>query len=652
MLYRSLFNIIKSKIPKISDTEMIALKSGTTFLDRSIFEGKIIYPIKKDNKPKFSQEVVDNMLKNFDSKKIYPDNKEIVEDLAKKKFFSFLIDEKYGGIKLSVNELSRILTKITSVDPALGVVAMVPNSLGPGELITLYGTEKQKDYYLPKLANGEMIPCFGLTGPNNGSDATGKIDKGTIFTEYDAMGKKKLRIKIELNKRYITLAPVSNLMGIAFQLDDPENLINQSGITVALVNREHPGIIQESYHNPLDAGFPNGTIKGNIVIDFDDIIGGKENIGNGWKMLMECLSAGRAVSLPATANASSKVASYGIFNYINVREQFKMPLSNMQAIQEKFNNMIYNTWMIQSSINMTNDILDNGHSPSVISAIMKQQCTERGRLVLNDAMDIHAGAGICVGYNNFLEKYYKSAPIGITVEGSNTLTRSLIIFAQGLNKSHPHIYPVLESILDNDYNKFVRSFNEIFKSSIHLYLKSFNFSNSFESQVVDFATLSNFVALKGGKLKQEQMLSGDMADIFGNLYLAISVKYCHHHYNTSEKLTNYIIKRIMAENQSKINKIIDNLGPERYLLLHLKKKVVNISYKDEKDFFNEIKNNPKIIESIKEDLYLKGILNDFQDISMLDKDKDKEQYEILKDKIINVGEIQQMNPAPIITRIK
>tara|TARA_Y100000389_G_scaffold178371_1_gene191497 strand:+ start:12362 stop:14257 length:1896 start_codon:yes stop_codon:yes gene_type:complete len=631
---------------------MIALKSGTTFLDRSIFEGKIIYPVKKDNNPKFSQEIVDNMLKNFDSQKIYPDNKKVVEDLAKKKFFSFLIDEKYGGIKLTVNELSRILTKITSVDPALGVVAMVPNSLGPGELITLYGTEKQKDYYLPKLANGEMIPCFGLTGPNNGSDATGKIDKGTVFTEYDAMGNKRRRIKIELNKRYITLAPVSNLMGIAFHLDDPDNLIDQSGITVALVSRQHSGIIQETYHNPLDAGFPNGTIKGNIVIDFDDIIGGKENIGNGWKMLMECLSAGRAVSLPATANASSKVASYGIFNYINVRDQFKMPLSNMQAIQEKFNNMVYNTWMIQSSINMTNDILDNGHSPSVISAIMKQQCTERGRVVLNDAMDIHAGAGICVGYNNFLEKYYKSAPIGITVEGSNTLTRSLIIFAQGLNKSHPHIYPVLESILDNDYNKFVKSFNEIFKSSINLYLKSFNFSNSFESQVVDFATLSNFVALKGGKLKQEQMLSGDMADIFGNLYLAISVKYCHHHYNTSEKLTNYIIKRIMAENQTKINKIIDNLGPERYLLLHLKKKVVNISYKDEKDFFNEIKNNPKIIESIKEDLYLKGILNDFQDISMLDKDKDKEQYEILKDKIINVGEIQQMKPAPIITRIK
>ena len=182
---------------------------------------------------------------------------------------------------------------------------------------------------------------------------------------------------------------------------------------MALIESCHPGLIQETYHNPLDAGFPNGTLKGEIIIEFNDIIGGKDNIGNGWKMLMECLSAGRAISLPATANASSKVSTYGIYNYINIRDQFKMPLSKMEAIQEKFNNMVYNTWIIDSSIDMTNDILDNGHSPSVISAIMKQQCTERGRIVLNEAMDIHGGAGICVGYNNFLEKYYKSAPIGI-----------------------------------------------------------------------------------------------------------------------------------------------------------------------------------------------------------------------------------------------
>ena len=304
-----------------------------------------------------------------------------------------MIDEKYGGIRLSVNELSNILTKITTVDPALGVVTMVPNSLGPGELLTLYGTDQQRNNYLPKLANGELIPCFGLTGPNNGSDATGNIDEGYVFKEDG-----KIKVKITLNKRYITLAPVSNLMGIAFNLKDPDNLLNKSGITLALVERGHDGLIQETYHNPLDVGFPNGTIKGTIVLELDQIIGGKNNIGNGWKMLMECLSAGRGISLPATANASSKVASYGMFNYIKIRDQFNMPLKNMEAIKEKFNNMVYNTWMIQSSVDMTNDILDAGNSPAVISAIMKQQTTERGRSVISDAMDIHGGAAICVGH--------------------------------------------------------------------------------------------------------------------------------------------------------------------------------------------------------------------------------------------------------------
>tara|TARA_Y100000389_G_scaffold201803_1_gene245388 strand:- start:860 stop:2779 length:1920 start_codon:yes stop_codon:yes gene_type:complete len=635
-MYRNLFNFVKSKVPRISDTELIALKSGTTFLDRSILQGKIIYPKKINFENKFSEDKINNLLDKYNSSKIYPDNKDIIEDLAKNKLFSFLIDEKYGGIKLSVNELSNILTKITSVDPALGVATMVPNSLGPGELITLYGTEKQKDYYLPKLANGEMIPCFGLTGPYNGSDATGNIDKGIIFTEYDPAGNKKIRIKIKLNKRYITLAPVSNLMGIAFQLEDPDNIINKSGVTVALVNRSHPGLIQDTYHNPLDVGFPNGTIKGEIVIDFDDIIGGRDNIGNGWKMLMECLSAGRAVSLPATANASSKVASYGIYNYINVREQFKMPLSDMQAIKEKFNNMIYNTWLIQSSVDMTNDILDEGHSPSVISAIMKQQCTERGRIVLNEGMDIHGGAGICVGYNNFLEKYYKSAPIGITVEGSNTLTRSLIIFAQGLNKSHPHIFPMIDSILNDNYKDFVNNFNNLLKMSISLYFQTLNYNKSLEQQIIDYAALTNFVAIKGGKLKNEQMLSGTMADIFGNIYMAISVKYYEKHYNVSSVLTDYIIKRIVYENQEKINRVIDNLDTEKYLLLHLKRSQTPIYYEDELRVFEEIKSNDKIMKNIEKNIYLKGILKDFSDISKLNKDDP--QYDYLKDKIINVNE--------------
>ena len=332
MISKQLFNFVKNKIPKISSTELIALRSGSTSLDRSILQGKIddIKPYKYENK--FPHEKLEDLFKNFDNSKIYPNNNnnKWINHLAKNKFFSFLIDEKYGGIKLSVNELSNILTKITSIDPALGVVSMVPNSLGPGELLSLYGTEEQKNKYLPKLANGDLIPCFGLTGPNNGSDATGSIDSGEVV---EIEGKKMIRVK--LNKRYITLAPVSNLLGIAFNLNDPNNLLGKSGITVALVERDHEGLIQNTHHNPLNVGFPNGTIKGEILIELDQVIGGEGNIGNGWKMLMECLSAGRGISLPATANASSKVAAFGIYNYIKIREQFRMPIGKMEGYTRK-----------------------------------------------------------------------------------------------------------------------------------------------------------------------------------------------------------------------------------------------------------------------------------------------------------------------------
>lgn len=628
-MYRSLFNIIKKRIPRISPTEMIALQSGNTSLDRNILQGKIVYPEKKEYITKFPNEELNSLLDSFDEKQIYPGKSDVIDYLAKKKYFSFLIDEKYGGIKLSVNELSNILTKITTVDPALGVVTMVPNSLGPGELLIKYGTNKQKDKYLPGLANGSYIPCFGLTGPNNGSDATGNIDEGYVFEED---GKKKIRVT--LNKRYITLAPVANLMGIAFNLNDPDNLLNKSGISVALVERNHNNLIQNTHHNPLNVGFPNGTIKGTIVLDIDQIIGGEENIGNGWKMLMECLSAGRGISLPATANASSKVATYGIMKYINVRDQFKIPLSKMEAIQEKFNNMVYNTWLIQSSVDMTNDILDSGSSPAVISAIMKQQTTERGRIVLNEAMDIHGGAAICVGYNNFLEKYYKSAPIGITVEGSNTLTRSLIIFGQGLNKSHPHIYPLLDSILTNNLDEFRSNFNKIVGHSIGLYYKTFTFNNSLQQQIIDFAALTNFVALKGGAIKGEQMLSGNMADIFSNLYLALSVNYYQKHYQVSEKLTEYVIKRLMIENQEKINKVIDNLGSEKYLLLHMKRKCKTLSYEEERSLFNEVMDNENIVNEIKKNIHFKNILQDFEEID--NYEKDTLNYNTLKEHIINV----------------
>lgn len=640
-MHRLLFNFVKSKVPRLSSTELIALKSGNTSLDRQILLGKVSLPKKVISEQKFPQSKLDELYNSFDGSRVYPNdnNNKWINYLAKNKYFSFLISEDYGGIKLSVHELSNLLTQVASLDPALGVSVMVPNSLGPGELLTHYGTQEQKEKYLPRLADGTYIPCFGLTGPYNGSDATGSIDEGEVI---DVNGKPM--IKVNINKRYITLAPVANLMGIAFNLKDPNNLLGKSGVTVALLERDHEGLIQNTHHNPMNAGFPNGTIKGQFVFDPSQVIGGTDNIGNGWKMLMECLSAGRGVSLPATANASSKVASFGIINYIKVREQFKIPLSNMEAIQEKVNSIVYNTWIIQSAVCLTNTILDEGNSPAVLSAIMKQQTTERGREVLNHALDIHGGAGICLGYSNFLEKFYRAAPIGITVEGSNTLTRSLIIFGQGLNKSHPYIFPILESVLNNDINKFKKEFNSIVLHSLKLYAKTFSIESNMnlEQQIINFACLTNFVALKGGALKSQQMLSGAMADIFSNLYLALGVQYYQNETNANIHFTDYVIQRLMRENQHSINKVIDNLGSERFLLQHLKAKVPNICFHEERKIFSLILNDVNILNELKKNIVLdNNILNDLLKANNLPKESNE--YKMLRDKIINVGEFENDN---------
>ena len=336
MISKNIFKNVKKIIPKISDTELIALKSGTTSIDRNIFEGVVKYPEPFKYNNKFEDEKVNNLLRKYgDEQCVYPNPKtnEIFNYIGKEQFLSFIIKEKYGGYHLSTNELSRILTKISSHNPALGVSIMVPNSLGPGELLQNYGTEDQKNYYLPKLADGQFIPCFGLTGPNNGSDATGQIDVGEVVLNED--GKKVINVVI--NKRYITLGPIANLIGIAFNLKDPHNLLDKGseGVTVALIENTHPGLKQKTHHNPLNAGFPNGTLKGSLAIPLESIIGGEEKAGHGWKMLMECLAAGRGVCLPATANASSKVSMVGTFQYAKHRKQFKIPLVKMQGVQNK-----------------------------------------------------------------------------------------------------------------------------------------------------------------------------------------------------------------------------------------------------------------------------------------------------------------------------
>jgi acyl-CoA dehydrogenase len=657
-MYNYLFKRVKNIIPKISETEIIALKSGGVSIDREIFKGRVNYKnllhsknvnkITADEK-EFIQST-NKLLKSVGQDNIYPNKNinSIMNYLGKNGFLSMIIDKKYQGNRISISAQSKALSIISSYNPSLGVVTMVPNSLGPAELLQHYGTEKQKNHYLPKLADGTFIPCFGLTGPNNGSDAVGKIDEGIV-----ELVDGQIKIKIILNKRYITLAPISNLIGIAFNLKDPNKLLpsKKEGITVALIENIENGLIQNTFHNPNNAGFPNGTIKGTIFIETDKVIGGETNIGEGWKMLMECLAVGRGVSLPATANGSSKYITLSIMNYINIRNQFNMPIGNMEAVREKFIDMFINTWIIHAGVNFTNHILDSGLTPSVITAIMKQQTTERARHILNHGMDIYSGSGICIGENNFFTKFYNSSPVGITVEGSNTLTRGLIIFGQGLNKSHPYIFPIFESIQNNDIDKFRSNFNSMFYEILMNYFSLLykpNFLNNspierrLEYTTLKFSLLSNFIALLGGKIKSKQMLSGNMSDILSNIYLSYSILWYHHHFlknNNHELLKTQCIDNLLNEIDYKMNLIVDNypIKTIQMLLYPLSNKINYTNLAKKNELYKYVLNNKELNDILKDDIYYKNtVLEKMESIKNM-KTGSKE-YNTMYNDIISVGE--------------
>ena len=643
-IQRRIFNRIKKIIPPITETEKIALDCGTVSMDRDLFCGKVNhkkYKFPRVTKRVFSKDTLSELVTEYPNQHIYPGKNnecsKLLNYLGKNGYFALGIDKQYGGNKTSIEEMSEILTYITSANPSLGVVVMVPNSLGPAELINEYGTYYQKQRYLPQLAHGEKIPCFGLTGPNNGSDATGKIDVGKVCI--NDIG--SVVIRVALNKRYITLAPVANLIGLAFTVEDPDKLLgnNTSGVTVALVERGHPGLEQAYYHNPLDTGFPNGTIQGTIDINISQVIGGEDNIGNGWKMLMECLAAGRGICLPATANASSKVSTLAMLLYTQHRVQFKRPLIDMEGIQNKLADMIYNTWIINTSVYVTNKILDTGERPSVISAIMKEQTTERGRQVVNDAMDIYGGSGICKGPNNMIEKFYKNVPIGVTVEGSNILTRNLIIFGQGLNKSHPHIANILQSITDNNIDKFNTHFAEIVEHSVSLYVKSwwemFTNQSVIDRQTTYFACLANVVALKGGSLKREQSISCDMACILSNLYLAHSVQIYHKNEGVSKVLTNCVVEKIANENIDLFNRVITNLPfYMKFPVMFIRENKYE-DYNTSKIIVNEARKNPLLKEVLLENVHIDEGLNNLINLHSLERGTPL--YNEVYDKAIQVG---------------
>ena len=648
---KQVFNIAKKYLPRISDTEMIALKSGSVSLDRSIMNGKVdlnIFTNLKNTQTDYLNSNVNDICSKLQYEKIFEGsvNENALKVLNDNKAFSYIIPKKYDGLELPVETQSRVLVKLASINPSLAVTVMVPNSLGPGELLQHYGTDEQKNKYLPKLSSGEFIPCFGLTGPHNGSDAAGKIDTGVVSKNSEG----KIVIKVKLDKRYITLAPIANLMGVAISVSDPDNLLNsgKEGITVALLEKKkYSKLKNNTYHNPMNVGFPNGTLKGEIEIDIEDVIGGIDNIGNGWKMLMECLAAGRGVSLPASSLGGCLSAAYGITGYSMLRTQFNIPLIKMMGVQEKLYDVVYNTLIIDNSIRLTNALLDAGEKPSVLSAIMKQQTTNRAKTVIINSMEIHAGSGICKGPNNFLSKFYEAGPVGITVEGANILTRSLIIFGQGLNKSHPYISDLVESLQTNNQSKFNKTFKNMIGYSIKGFVKS-SFTNivttsdetkQLQNNTVMFSNLCNLISLMGGDLKRDQTTSGIMSDMFSQLYLGYAVLYNKKKINIDTKMYNICLRELNNEFHSSFIQLKENIPSHIRVLTNIScrqppKKYV--SREDKKFMCNIIWKNADLKQYIEEQIYIKD--NVLEKIKKAVEEKNPEKKETLINDIISAGE--------------
>ncbi len=553
------FAMVQKILPKVSDTEAQALDAGTVGFDAEIFSGtpdwaklQAIPPIQLSAEEQaFLDGPTEELCKLIDDWQIRHANREIPDviwDFAKSHgFLGMLISKDHGGLGFSAQAQSLILGKIASRSPDVVTIVMVPNSLGPGELIEKYGTDTQKHYYLPRLAKGLEVPCFSLTGPTSGSDAATMRDIGYV-TRGTHDGKEVLGIRLSWDKRYITLGPKASLVGLAFRLFDKDNLLGKGedvGITLALIPATHPGVNIGRRHLPSGAAFPNGPNWGNdVFIPMEWVIGGDAMAGQGWRMLMECLSAGRAISLPSSATAGAKTMLRVTSAYARIRKQFGLPVSRMEGIEEPLVRIIETAYVNEAARAMTAAMVSRGEKPSVISALMKYQTTEKMRRAVNDAMDIHGGRAICDGPSNYLQSAYQMVPVGITVEGANILTRTLITFAQGALRSHPYLYAEVQSAQNPDRRKGLEDFEKAFGGHIAFSLS--NATGAFFHNVTggalasapdnvlrmsvwyrqlarasrSFAFVADMtVALLGGGLKTKQKITGRMADALSELYM-------------------------------------------------------------------------------------------------------------------------------------
>ena len=546
--------LIKMKfLPKISETEKIAIDAGTVWMDAELFSGKPNfnrlmsqkYPELTAEEQAYLDGPCETLCKMVDDWAVHQ-NREFPEDvwtyIKKEKFFGMIIPKEYGGLAFSASANSAVVAKLSSKSSALGITVMVPNSLGPAELLIHYGTAEQKSYYLPRLAIGLEIPCFALTEPQAGSDAGAMTSHGVVFRDTDG----ELKLKITWKKRYITLAAISTVLGLAFKMSDPDNLLGKGtylGITCALIPSNTPGVVLGRRHDPMGIPFYNCPTEGHdVVVSLNAIIGGVEGAGIGWKMLMESLSAGRGISLPANATGGIKLVARVAGAYSAVRKQFGMNIGKFEGIHEPLARMAGFSYMFEAARRYTCGGLDSGAKPAVVTAIAKYYFTEAFRKIINDGMDVLGGAAISNGPRNLFANPYKATPIGITVEGANILTRTLIIFGQGAIRCHPYVLDEITAIETKNSKAFdkafwghvghvVRNFCRMIVLGVtrgHFASAPFGPTRRYVQKLswasAKFAFFAD-VALGtlGGDLKRKERLTGRFADILGWMYIATTV---------------------------------------------------------------------------------------------------------------------------------
>lgn len=600
-----LFAWFQRTLPPLSQTERDAIDAGTVWWDGELFSGRpnwntlLAYP--KAQLSEEEQAFIDGpteqlcaMVSDWQISQDLDLPPEAWAFIKEQGFFALIIPKAYGGKGFSAYAHSQVAMKLATRSGDLASTVMVPNSLGPAELLLHYGTEAQRNHYLPRLARGDEIPCFALTGPLAGSDAGSMPDTG-IVCKGQWQGQEVLGLRLNWEKRYITLGPVATLLGLAFKAYDPEHLlgdIDDLGISLALIPTDTPGVEIGKRHLPLGAAFMNGPNSGkDVFIPLDYLIGGQAMLGKGWMMLMNCLSVGRSISLPAVGTGAAKYTSLVTGQYARIREQFNVPLAAFEGIQESLARIAGNAWLMDSARILTAKAVDLGEKPSVLSAILKYHLTERGRECIQHAMDVHGGKGIIMGPNNYLGRNWQGAPIFITVEGANILSRNLMIFGQGAIRCHPFVLKEMALAGREDHDQALKEFDALVLRHISFAMGnaastlilglglghfekapgdalSQGYFHALNRQAAAFALLADLcMMLLGGSLKRRERLSARLGDVLSHLYLSSAA--LKHYYDQAspdhlQPLLRWAMEENLGQSEKALDRLLDNF-PNRFL---------------------------------------------------------------------------------------